>query len=229
MPATIIGSPASGGKVLRRHNYAKDYNGLETISETYLVRTPDLLTISPAKDTRHSVFSSASIKYPRMVVETVASNEMDGGITELNVQYVGLTSSSGLPPPVLRFLPRVGVGVWGPDIEIEVEFVTDSTGAQLMSGIISSTSAIAQPITGNVVSETSGGTTITRFRRTKIPGQINGVAMPPNPKEPYSQQPTPRSPIGLIYFGYCLYDSQATQRGLFNVARLTYAEFFQIG
>ena len=96
MSAEIIGLPSglSSSKVLRRQGYEKGANGLESITETYIVQTQNLLSIIPEKDTRHSSFSTATNKYQRMAVESISTSEQDGGLTELNILYVGLTSSS---------------------------------------------------------------------------------------------------------------------------------------
>lgn len=220
MAVTIIGSPSSGQKVLRRQSYQKDANGLETLSENYLVRSADLISLVPSKDVRHSVFSTATLKFPRMAVESTSTSEQDGGISELNVTYVGLTSSSGLPPALVRTVPATGAGLYGPPIIIEVEFVSDSSVPQILAGKLSSLSIASTEVPN------------------PIPSQINGTALPTNPRSPFTNRANLanlttgeifRNAGGLIfqYYGYCLKDTQATQRGQFLVVVLSYQEFMR--
>lgn len=211
MPAIIVGSPASGQKVLRRQNYFKESNGLETISEVYTVRTADLLAISPDKDTRHSAFSTASAKYARMAVESVSSTEVDGSITELSVNYVGLTSSSGLPPAIVRVIPNTGSGIFGPPVVIEAEFVTDLNEFQILKGQLSS------------LSTASPSTTVGIYR---MPAAINGTPTPANPRDPFNQSGAGLS-SGFIfrYEGYVMQGVQTTRRGQFNIAVVGFNEY----
>lgn len=230
MSAVIVGSPASSAtatnaKVLRRQEYQKEINGLETLVETYLVQSQNLLSLIPAKDTTHQSYSSATVKYPRMAVETISTSEQDGNITELNITFVGLTSSSGLPPAVVRIIPVSGAGIYGPPINIEAQFVSDSTENDFLSGRFSSTSATgissSQIITEQVV--------------TRMPPFINGTKMPANPKEPFIKQSAGGfgvaggvfTPSGSYaqYEGYILTSSQFEKRGQFLAARITFAEF----
>jgi hypothetical protein len=216
MAATIIGSPsatatATNGKVLRRQQYQKEINGLETIVETYTIQTQNLLSIIPDKDTKHTAFSTATSKYARMAVESIATSEMDGGLTELNVTFVGLTASSGLPPAIVRVIPNTGSGIFGPPVVIEAEFVTDLTEFQVLQGQFSSFST-AEP-----------SSTIKIYR---MPSFINGTAMPPNPRPPFNQSGT-----GLFsgflyrYEGYVMQNVQTTRRGQFNVAVISFNEY----
>jgi hypothetical protein len=213
----IAGSPISGQKVLRRQQYSREMNGLEMMIETYIVRTSDVITISPAKETTHFQFSTASQKYKRLAVEAVSYNEMDGGISEMNVSFVGLTSEADLPPAIISTIP--GSGVFGPSISIVAEFVSDLSVGQILSYRPSSKSA--QLVNGNTGN----------FR---MPSFINGVKMPPNPIEPYNRSST----SGFVgagqvvvydvidkYDGYCISDSiDIITRGQFNVVKMTFAE-----
>jgi hypothetical protein len=216
MSATIIGSPsptatATNGKVLRRQQYQRDFNGLETLVETYIVQSQNLLSIAPDKDVKHSAFSSASVKYPRMSVETISTSEQEGNLTELNVTFVGLTSSSGLPPAVVRIIPNTGSGIFGPPIVIEAEFVTDLNEFQILQGQLSSFST-AEP-----------SSTIKIYR---MPAFINGTAMPSNPKPPFSQSGTGLFAAFLYrYEGYVMQSIQTTRRGQFNVAVINFNEY----
>ena len=51
MSAVILGSPASGQKVLRRNEFSTQRNGLEFINEIYTIRTADKATIQPEFET----------------------------------------------------------------------------------------------------------------------------------------------------------------------------------
>jgi hypothetical protein len=209
MSAVIIGSPLSGKKVLQRQNFQRDINGLETIVEDYMIRTADRSTIAPQKDTLHSAFSSASIGYSRMAVETISFNEENGDLTTMSVVYVGLTSSSGLPKPVVRMIPTTGAGIFGPPLTIEVEFVTDVNETQIATGQLTSTS---------VVQKSDWRTTY----GAKIPNILNGLTLPSNPVEPFSKQLGYYG--GFEYLGYCQDNVDCTRRGQFLIARVVYKE-----
>jgi len=216
MSAIIVGSPsatstAANAKVLRRQNYQRDVNGLETISETYIIQTANRASLIPAKDVLHSAFSTASVKYSRMAVESVSSNEADGGIVELNVSYVGLTSSSGLPPALVRIIPNTGSGIFGPPVVIEAEFITDLTELQILQGQLSS------------LSQANPSSTVKVYR---MPTSINGTTMPANPRAPFNQSGTGGSSAFIFrYEGYVMQNIQTTRRGQFNVAVVNFNEY----
>jgi hypothetical protein len=207
MSAVIIGSPVSGGKVLQRQNFQRDINGLETITENYIIRTSDRTALAPAKDTTYPVFT-ATTSYPRMAVETITFDENDGGLTTMNVVYVGLTSSSGLPKPVVRMIPTTGAGIFGPPLTIEVEFVTDVTESQISVGQLTTTSVVPLDRTRN--------------RFIQIPNVLNGLTLPSNPIPPFNKM------YGLVggvnYLGYCQDQVDCTRRGQFLVARVVFKE-----
>ena len=211
MSAVIIGSPLSGAKVLQRQNYQRENNGLETITENYIIRTTDRLTLAPAKDTLHSAFSTATPKYSRMAVETITFDEMDGGLTIMSVVYVGLTYSTGLPQPVVRLIPTAGEGIYGPPIVIEAEYVTDVSETEFMAGQLALNSALQ---VGLVFSNT-----------IKMPAVINGYQMPRDPRSAYSQS---SSVVSVQYSGYCVLSKSCDRRGLFLVARDTFHEVQQV-
>ena len=122
MPASYLGIPTASGtnaKVLSTSEYQRELNGLELLTEVYTLRSENRISLQPARNTAHSAFSTAALKYPRMAVENVSFREQRGGLTEMTVEYVGLTSSTGLPPPVIRLIPVT------PAIYIEAEYVTD--------------------------------------------------------------------------------------------------------
>jgi hypothetical protein len=117
MSFSIVGSSLNSSttaKVLQRQNFNKEPNGLETIVESYAISTANRDTIVPEKDTLHSAFSSSAKKYTRMVVESVTTEEQDGGITQMLVTFVGLTTATGLPPAIVRIIPTPGAGIFGP-------------------------------------------------------------------------------------------------------------------
>lgn len=216
MPAIIIGSPSStataaNAKLLRRQNFQKDLTGLETLSETYYIQTQNLASLMPAKDTLHSAYSTAITKYSRMAVESISSSEQDGGITELNVTYVGLTSSSGLPPAVVNVIPQEGAGVFGPPVVIEAQFVTDVSVEALIRGQFSSLSY---------------GSPAANANQIQMPSQINGTALPSNPRPPFSQQGAGLTSSSYYrYDGYIVRDYQAIKRGIFHLATITFSEY----
>lgn len=128
MPAArLIGSPSSGGKTLRRVDYATERNGLETLTETYTIRTADRATVQPAFLTTHKNYSTSSTKYERMAVENFSFRAQDGDISELTVIYVGLTSANGLPGALVRLLPSGG------GFLIQAEYITTQNESELIS------------------------------------------------------------------------------------------------
>ena len=132
------------------------------------------------------------------------------------VTFVGLTTSTGLPPPIVRLIPTAGEGVYGPPLVIEAEYVTDSSETQFMAGQLSQNNgALAAPLWKRVI---------------KMPEFINGYAMPKDPAQAFFRAPTGISPVGVIenYAGYCVLSKSCERRGLFLVARDTFHEVQQI-
>jgi len=211
MAFSIVGSSLNSSmtaKVLQRQNFNKEPNGLETIIESYAIATANRDTIVPEKNTLHSAFSSSSKKYTRMVVESVTTEEQDGGITQMLVTFVGLTTLTGLPPAIVRLIPTAGTGIYGPPLTIEAEFVTDVSETDFINGNINATAFISL---GNI----NFGSV------NQMPPFINGTQMPANPR-----------PTGAVsrggafgeYFGYCVESHSCERRGIFLIARTTYIE-----
>ena len=210
MASLVIGS-AINTKVLQRQNFSKEPNGLETIIEAYAIQTANRDTVVPEKNTLHSAFSSSTKKYTRMAVESVATEEQDGGITQMLVTFVGLTTLTGLPPPVIRLIPTAGEGIYGPPLVIEAEYVTDVSETEFMAGQLSQNNGLQQaPLFSPTI---------------KMPESINGTAMPRDPRSAFFS-----SGVGLIaqYSGYCVLSVSCERRGLFLLARNTYHEVQQI-
>ena len=161
--ATIIGLPSSGAKTLRRVDYATERNGLETLTETYTIRTADRATIQPAFLTTHKNFSTSSTKYERMTVENFSFRAQDGDLSELTVTYVGLTSATGLPGALVRFIPTPGAGIRGPNAVIQVEYLSTQSESELI---------------------------INDSARSVMPTSINGTIMPANYKPDYRSNST---------------------------------------
>ena len=212
MATEIIGS-AIDTKVLKRQNFNKEPNGLETLIEAYAIKTSNRASVVPEKETLHSAFSSASTTYPRMAVESVATEEEDGGITSMLVTFVGLTSSTGLPPAIIRLIPTAGEGVYGPPLTIEAEYVTDVNVTQFLAGQLS-----------NNLNQVA-----TLFTETiKMPAFINGVAMPKDPRTAFFAAPQLGGGVIESYSGYCYLSKSCERRGLFLVARDTFHEVQQL-
>lgn len=174
MSFSIVGSSLNSSttaKVLQRQNFNKEPNGLETVIESYAIATANRDTIVPEKDTLHSAFSSSAKKYSRMVVESVTTEEQDGGITQMLVTFVGLTTSTGLPPPIVRLIPTAGEGVYGPPLVIEAEYVTDVSETEFMAGQLTLNSGLARLGVFN--------------QQIKMPSVINGTQMPKDPQQAF--------------------------------------------
>ena len=209
MSAVIVGSPLSGSKVLRRADFSTQRNGLETLNEIYIVRTADRKTLQPNFGTLHSAYSTASTTFARMAVENFSFREQDGDLTEINVTYVGLTSSSGLPPAVVRLIPTPGAGIYGPNMIIEAEFISDKSETEFIQ---TGAGGLLKP-EDNLLNEGRYG----RF----MPSTINGTKMPSNPRQPFQRS-------GLLlkttYYGYVQTSLSCEKRGILLVARVNYAE-----
>jgi hypothetical protein len=209
MSAVVIGSPRSGSKVLNKQTFQRDMNGMETIVESYLINTADRGAIAPAKDTTHASFSTATIKYKRMAVETINFDEQQGGISILNVTYGGLTSETSLPKPIIRMIPTFNTGVYGSPLTVEIEFVTDVTEAQLAAGQLVKSHA---PITKFVYGQSL----------VQMPAELNGAKTPANPRPPGI---TRKGKSGeIVYLGYCVDSVAAERRGQFLNARVNFKE-----
>lgn len=208
MSAVIVGSPSSGQKVLRRADFSVERNGLETLNEVYTVRTADRRTLQPNFGTLHSVYSTASTKFARMAVESFSFREQDGDLTEINVTYVGLTFSSGLPPAIVRLIPTPGAGIFGPQMVIEAEFLTDKSETQFMQD-----GSGGQIIQVGIIPPLANG--------IAMPSQINGTDMPKNPREPFTSQSVGTA---FKYHGYLQGSLSCERRGLFLVARVSFSE-----
>ena len=217
MAFSIVGSSLNSSttaKVLQRQNFNKEPNGLETIIEAYAIKTSNRDTIIPEKGVAHSAFHSTSPssfeKYSRMVVESVATEEQDGGITQMLVTFVGLTTSTGLPPPIIRLIPTAGEGVYGPPLVIEAEYVTDVSETDFLLGQVAQNNALER---------------VTVWKPTiRMPEYINGYKMPANLEAKFSVGGS----IIENYSGYCYLSKACEKRGLFLVARDTFHEVQQI-
>jgi len=208
MSAVIVGSPSSGSKVLRRADFSTQRNGLETLNEVYTVRTADRKTLQPSFGTLHSAYSTASTTFARMAVENFSFREQDGDLTEINVTYVGLTSSSGLPPAVIRLIPTPGAGIFGPDMIIEAEFISDKSETDFI-----------QTGAGGLLKPGDRLSNLGRYGFF-MPSTINGTKMPSNPREPFQFG----SLYNFGYFGYVQTSLSCEKRGILLVARVNYAE-----
>ena len=219
MAFSIVGSSLTSSttaKALQRQNFNKEPNGLETIIESYAIATANRDTIVPEKNTLHSAFSSSTKKYTRMVVESVTTEEQDGGITQMLVTFVGLTTSTGLPPPIVRLIPTAGEGVYGPPLVIEAEYVTDVSETEFMAGQLAQNTGLGR--------QALFSTTI------KMPAVINGTTMPVDPRTAFFNAPKGGFGGGAFikYNGYCVLSMSCDRRGLFLIARNTYHEVQQI-
>jgi len=219
MGFSIVGSSLNSSttaKVLQRQNFNKEPNGLETIIEAYAIKTENRDLIVPEKNTLHSAFSSSAKKYTRMVVESVNTEEQDGGITQMLVTYVGLTLASGLPPPIVRLIPTAGEGVYGPPLVIEAEYVTDVSETEFMAGQLAQNNGL--------------GKLQIFSRKIKMPAVINGTTMPRDPRTAFFNGPKGGfgTAVFIQYSGYCVLSMSCDRRGLFLIARNTYHEVQQI-
>ena len=234
MSALIVGaSLASGQKVLRKSQSSSEVDGLVTITETYAIRTEDAGSLEPDRNTSHSSFSTASVKYARMLVETTRVEPMDGGIANLIVNYVGLDYASGLPPAYITVVGQPGVGVFGADASVVVKYISQDS--------------LFDALKGSVLSLSLGGSNLILPTKRLMPATINGTAMPPNPRQrEYRRNAVAgfeRSglsayfPSGFLarygpsiewlYAGYVQTGISFARRGLFNQVEEQFTEYFK--
>ena len=237
MSALIVGaSLASGQKVLRKSQSSSEVDGLVTITETYAIRTEDAGSLEPDRNTSHASFSTASVKYARMLVETTRVEPMDGGIANLIVNYVGLDYASGLPPAYITVVGQPGVGVFGADASVVVKYISQDS--------------LFNTLRGQVLSLAIGGSNLVLPTKRLMPSSINGTAMPQNPRQrEYRRSPTISEVISAtagqnqgvlfsgsisyfaptiewIYAGYVQTGISFARRGLFNQVEEQFTEYF---
>lgn len=225
MSAVLIGSLASGGKVLRRSQSSTEVDGLVTLTESYTIRSQDIESIEPERNTTHSSFSTATNTYARMLVETTRVEPMDGGLAQLLVTYVGLDYASGLPPAYITAVGQPGAGVFGADASVVVRYVTAQPVFDLLKG-----SSITLNFSGGIsgVSNTTINAQLTLPSKRFIPASINGTAMPTNPRA-REYRPFLAS-LGSfrewLYAGYVQTSISFQRRGSFNQIEEQFTEFF---
>jgi len=248
MAATIINTALnSGQKILRKVQRSSEVDGLVTLTETYIIRTQDIASLDPDRNTTHAAFSGSAIKYTRMLVETTKIEPMDGDLSELQVTYVGLDYSSGLPPAYITAVGQPGVGVFGANAAVVVKYITQDSLFDVLKG-------------GNV-GLNLGSSSLTLPTKRLMPGSINGTAMPPTPRareyrrtrnvselqdaatasfqsyltaNPIGQGSIAQPPIvryapnhEWIYAGYIQSGISFERRGLFNQIEEQFTEYFR--
>jgi len=234
MSSLIVGSSlASGQKVLRKSQSSSEVDGLVTITETYAIRTEDAGSLEPDRNTSHSSFSTATIKYARMLVETTRVEPMDGGVSNLIVTYVGLDYASGLPPAYITVVGQPGVGVFGADASVVVKYINQDS--------------LFDTLTGSTLNLAIGGSNLVLPTKRLMPATINGTAMPPNPRQrEYRRNQVAQLvnsgfsqfiPSGVLagfgpsiewlYAGYVQTGISFARRGSFNQVEEQFTEYFK--
>jgi hypothetical protein len=170
MAATIINTALnSGQKILRKVQRSTEVDGLVTLTETYIIRTQDIASLDPDRNTTHAAFSESGVKYTRMLVETSRIEPMAGDLSELQVTYVGLDYASGLPPAYITVVGQPGVGVFGADASVVVKYVSQDS--------------LFDTLKGSTLNLALGGSNLILPTKRLMPATINGTAMPPNPRQ----------------------------------------------
>ena len=217
MSAVLNGSIASGGKVLRKSQSSTELDGLVTLTETYTIRSQDIESIEPGRNTAHSSFSTATNKYSRMLVETTSIEPMDGGLAQLLVTYVGLDYASGLPPAYITAVGQPGAGVFGADAAISVRYITQQSVFDLLKGASITLRFSGFGFTSNV----------TLPSKRLIPASINGTAMPANPRAKEYRAGFRRGTFReWLYSGYVQTSISFQRRGSFNQIEEQFTESF---
>lgn len=243
MSAVIVGSAiANNQKVLHKSQRSTDVDGLVSLTETYIIRTANIESIEPDKNTTHESFSSSTTKYKRMLVESTSVEPMDGDLSQLVVNYVGLDYSTGLPPAYVTAVARPGAGVFGADISIVVKYINEISFYDLLK---------AQNLQLRL-----SKTNLTLPAKRLMPLEINGTPLPPNPRireyrRTYASSPSTSSPVSnfnyvvlgttdylaplanvapayeWIYAGYVQSAMSFDRRGQFNQITEEFTEYFK--
>ena len=217
MSAVLIGSLASGGKVLRRSQSSTEVDGLVTLTETYTIRRQDIESIEPERNTTHSAFSTATNKYARMLVETTRVEPMDGDLAQLIVTYVGLDYATGLPPAYITAVGQPGAGVFGADASVVARYITQQPVFDLLKGASITLSFSGFGFTSN----------LTLPSKRLIPASINGTAMPTNPRaKEYRASLSGGTFREWLYAGYVQTSISFQRRGSFNQIEEQFTESF---
>ena len=219
MSAKIISTTLNaGGKILRKSQRSTEVDGLVTLVETYTIRTADLATLEPDRNTTHTAYSTSPVKYSRMLVETTAVNPLDGDLSELQVTYVGLDYASGLPPAFVEAVGQPGAGVFGADASIVARYLTEVPIFDLLKGGSITLNFRDAFFTSN----------LTLPAKRFMPTSINGTAMPPNPRA-REYRLTFGGSGGLrewIYAGYVQTSISFKRRGSLNQIEEQFSEYF---
>ena len=216
MSAVIVGTSLnSGQKVLRKSERTTEVDGLVSLTETYVIRSADIESIEPGRNTAYSTFTGLNT-FPRMQVETTRVEPMDGGLATLVVNYVGLDYASGLPPAFVTAVGQPKVGVFGSDASVVARYITQQPVFDLLKG-----SQITLQFLGNF--SPSVNLPSKRF----MPATINGTAMPPNPRaREYRIQIFGGVISEWLYAGYVQTSVSFQRRGSFNQIEEQFSEYF---
>lgn len=169
MSSVIVGSAiANNQKVLNKSERSTDVDGLVSLAETYIIRTANIESIEPDRGTNHDAFSTAATKYKRMQVESTSIEPLNGDLSQLTVNYIGLDYTIGLPPAYVTAVARPGAGIFGADISIVVRYLNDLPFYDLLKG--------------ENVRLRLQQTNLTLPTKRLMPLEINGTELPPNPR-----------------------------------------------
>jgi hypothetical protein len=216
MSAVLNGSIASGGKVLRKSQSSTEVDGLVTLTETYTIRSQDIESIEPERNTTYNAFTGTT-KYARMLVETTRVEPMEGGLAQLVVTYVGLDYATGLPPAYITAVGQPGVGVFGSDASVVARYITQQPVFDLLKGASIVLSFSGFGFTSN----------LTLPSKRLIPASINGTAMPPNPRaKEYRASLSGGTFREWLYSGYVQTSISFQRRGSFNQIEEQFTESF---
>jgi hypothetical protein len=158
---------------------------------------------------------------------------MDGGVSNLIVNYVGLDYASGLPPAYITVVGQPGVGVFGADASVVVKYISQDS--------------LFNALKGSTLNLSIGGSNLILPTKRLMPATINGTAMPPNPRQreyrknlvaefvsdgSFSESYLPfLSNFGpsreWLYAGYVQTGISFARRGLFNQIEEQFTEFFR--
>ena len=233
MGAVIINTALNAGqKVLRESERLTEDDGLVLLTETYIIRSADIESIEPDRNTPHTTFSTATNKYARMQVETTRVEPMDGGLATLVVNYVGLDYASGLPSAFVTAVGQPGVGVFGADASVVVKYVTEQPVFDLLKGSVVNLTLGRLTLSANYANGSTFLSTTPRLlvpSKRLMPSSINGTLLPPNPR----QREYRARLFGILetrewlYAGYVQTSINFKRRGMFNQIEEQFSEYFR--
>lgn len=245
MATTIIGLTDTT-KVLNSAVFTKNPIGLGVLVETYTLTPAGISSFNPSPLDPHPIF-------PTLVVETVNSSDISGGLKQVIVRYVGsiLKESeqyigkpsaevpeqptslldSELPPPTITLLPA------GKKQLLPSQLYDGTISSNLFFSIISSGESkgtwVSFPYIANITyleyaSEENEATLFANYIAdvTDMPLELRGIELPKPITGPFVDY-FAGAGASVDYFGVKLSSISIRRTGVFNEITLAFKDFFR--